>query len=70
MKGSNMGILGWIAMFLLVIGGLNIGFMGVFDYNVLAGIFGNVHVLLLRAIYVFIGLAAVLAIFGCFFKKK
>ncbi|WP_350416679.1 DUF378 domain-containing protein [Coxiella burnetii] len=30
---KNLSVIGWIAVILLIIGGLNIGFMGVFDYN-------------------------------------
>ncbi len=59
---KSFGLVGWIALILLLIGGLNVGFMGVFDYNVLAGIFGKVHTLL-RTIYVFIGLSALWVIY-------
>lgn len=58
----NVGLLGTVAIILLIIGGLNMGFMGVFDFNVLAGIFGKVHALL-RTIYVLIGISALWAIF-------
>ncbi len=59
---KSFGVFGWIALILLVIGGLNLGFMGIFDYNVLAGIFGKVYALL-RTIYVFIGLSALWLIY-------
>ncbi|WP_267256790.1 DUF378 domain-containing protein [Coxiella endosymbiont of Ornithodoros maritimus] len=58
----NLSVVGWIAVILLIIGGLNIGFMGVFDYNMLGGIFGQVTALL-RTIYVLISLAALWFIF-------
>ncbi|OGO93804.1 MAG: DUF378 domain-containing protein [Coxiella sp. RIFCSPHIGHO2_12_FULL_44_14] len=62
---KSLGIVGWFAMILLLIGGLNLGFFGVFDYNVLQGIFGNLPALL-RTIYVFIGLSAFWLIYlGC-----
>lgn len=54
---KSFGTLGYIALVLLIIGGLNLGFVGIFDYDVLAGIFGKGHALL-RTIYVFIGLSA------------
>lgn len=59
---KNLGVLGWIAVILLIIGGLNIGFAGVFGFNVLGGIFGTVGALL-RTIYVLIGLSALWAIY-------
>lgn len=65
---KNVGVVGWIALILLLIGGLNTGYMGVFDFNVLAGIFGKVPALL-RTIYVLIGLGA-LWIICLSFKKK
>ena len=42
---------------LLIIGGLNLGLTGVFDYSILVGLFGRIPTLL-RTIYVLIGLAA------------
>ena len=67
---KNLGAFGWIAVILLLIGGLNWGFMGIFDeFNVLAGIFGKVQPLL-RTIYVAIGLSAVWVIYLCFKKGK
>lgn len=59
---KNLGVIGWVALILLIIGGLNIGFAGIFDFNVLDGIFGNVHALL-RTIYVLIGLSALWTIY-------
>lgn len=65
---KSLGTVGWIALIFLLIGGLNTGYMGVFDFNVLAGIFGKVPALL-RTIYVLIGLGALWVIF-LMFKKK
>jgi uncharacterized membrane protein YuzA (DUF378 family) len=59
---KSLGVLGWIAVILLIIGGLNIGFAGVFGFNILGGIFGNVPALL-RVIYVLIGLSALWGIY-------
>lgn len=59
---KSLGVFGWIAVILLIIGGLNIGFAGVFDFNILGGIFGSVPALL-RVIYVLIGLSALWALF-------
>ena len=43
---------------LLTIGGLNWGIIGLFDYNVVATIFGEMEILS-RIVYVLVGLAAV-----------
>lgn len=62
---KKMGVMCWIALILVVIGGLNLGIMGLFDYNVLAAIFGHSSVLT-RIVYILIGLAAAYMIFGAF----
>ncbi|MGD2169982.1 MAG: DUF378 domain-containing protein [Chlamydiota bacterium] len=46
-----------IAMILLVIGGLNWGLWGVFDFNVVDYIFGRVWID--RVVYFFVGVSAV-----------
>ena len=44
---KNSNVIDWIAVILLIIGGLDIGFMGVFDYNILTPrIFGQLTALL------------------------
>jgi len=48
-------------MVLMIIGGLNLGIMGIFRYDVIGALFGPMSVLT-RIIYVLIGLSAVYAI--------
>lgn len=62
-----MKVIHWIAMILLIIGGLNWGLVGLFQIDVVAGIFGGVTAPLSRVVYVLVGLAAIWAIF-CFFR--
>ncbi|MBW5802878.1 DUF378 domain-containing protein [Coxiella endosymbiont of Ornithodoros amblus] len=59
---KNLSVIDWIAVILLIIRGLNIGFMGVFDYNILGGIFSQVTALL-QTIYLLIDLTALWFIF-------
>jgi uncharacterized protein len=54
MKTVNM-----IVLILLIIGGLNWGFVGLFDANVVGAIFGETAA---RVIYVLVGLAAIWAL--------
>lgn len=51
-----------IASALVIIGGLNWGLVGLFNYNLVDGIFG-VGSFLSRTIYVVVGIAAVYMIF-------
>lgn len=50
--------LDWVALILLVVGGINWGLVGAFDYNLVTMIFGAMSTAT-RVIYVLVGLAAV-----------
>ncbi|EPX85186.1 hypothetical protein ruthe_01778 [Rubellimicrobium thermophilum DSM 16684] len=54
-----MSVLRWIALILLIVGGLNWGLVGLFGFNLVNAIFGAVP-LIERLIYVVVGAAAVL----------
>ncbi len=64
MKG---GTLCYVASILLIIGGLNMGIVGTFDYNVIYAVFGSATVLT-KIVYIAVGLAALYKL-GCFFNK-
>ncbi len=53
---------GWIALIVLMVGGLNWGLIGLFDFNLVAGIFGDMT-RMSRIIYSLVGLATVYTIF-------
>jgi uncharacterized protein len=48
----------WVALILLVIGGLNWGLVGLFGMDVVATIFGDMSIVS-RVVYVLVGIAAV-----------
>lgn len=48
----------WIALVLLIIGGLNWGLIGLFDFNLVAAIFGEMSSLT-RIIYTLVGVSAI-----------
>lgn len=52
---KNFKTLDWIALILLLIGGLNWGLVGLFNFSLVHAIFGN---LLARLIYIVVGVAA------------
>jgi uncharacterized membrane protein YuzA (DUF378 family) len=56
-----------IAMILLLIGGLNWGLVGVFNFDLVATIFGNMSVVS-RIVYTLVGVSAIYGIFS-FFKE-
>ena len=59
-----MKILNWVSFVLVVIGGVNWGLVGLFNFNLVAAIFGEAG-LLTRLIYDLVGLSAIyLAVVG------
>lgn len=55
---DRLGTLEWISLLLVIIGGLNWGLVGLFDYDLVAAIFGTMSTLS-RIIYSLVGLGAV-----------
>ena len=52
----------WIAIILVIIGGLNWGLVGIFDFNLVTAIFGDMSSLS-RVIYALVGLSALMLIY-------
>lgn len=62
MKGAcmkKMSTLGWIAFVLVIIGALNWGLVGFFDFDLVAAIFGDMTTVS-RIVYTLVGLSAIL----------
>ena len=55
----------WIAVILVIIGGLNWGLVGFFKFDLVAAIFGDMSALT-RIIYALVGLAALYMVFWKF----
>ena len=51
----------WIALILLIVGGLNWGLVGLFNFDLVATIFGAMSVLA-RIIYVVVGVSAIVVL--------
>ena len=62
MHRSRMSALDWVAMVLLIIGGLNWGLVGLFNLDLVASLFGPMSTVS-RAIYIVVGLCALWAIY-------
>ncbi len=57
--GTSMTAIDWVAMTLLIVGGLNWGLIGLFTFDLVAAIFGPLS----RIIYTLVGIAAVYSIY-------
>lgn len=67
---KNLSALDWIAIILVIIGGLNWGLVGLFSFDLVAWLFGSVMVIA-RIIYVLYGLSAIwLAVISPSLGKK
>ncbi|MFW6131035.1 MAG: DUF378 domain-containing protein [Candidatus Aminicenantaceae bacterium] len=55
-------IISWIALILVVIGGLNWGLVGIFNFNLVSWIFGAMSVVS-RIIYILVALSAIIILF-------
>jgi hypothetical protein len=56
MKKCN--VIDWIAMILIIIGGLNWGLVGVFKFDLVRAILGEMS-LLARIVYILVGISAI-----------
>jgi uncharacterized protein len=60
--GTSMSALDWVALALMLIGGLNWGLVGLFNVDLVASLFGQMSALS-RVIYVAVGLASLYSIY-------
>ena len=62
MSHTKMNALDWIAMVLLIVGGVNWGLVGLFNFDLVATLFGTLSALS-RVVYTLVGLAALYSIY-------
>ncbi len=55
---NNLNVVDWVALVLVIVGGLNWGLVGVMDFDLVATIFGDMSSLS-RIVYVLVGLSAI-----------
>lgn len=65
---KNMNSIDWIALVLVIIGGLNWGLVGAFKFDLVAAIFGSMNIVS-RIIYILVGIAALYMIYSASTKK-
>lgn len=58
-----------IALFLVIVGGLNWGLIGIFKFDLVAWLFGGQGAILSRIIYTLVGISALWCI-SLFFKRN
>jgi len=61
-NGLHMKTLTWIALILLIVGGLNWLLVGAFNFDLVAAVFGDMSSLS-RIVYILVGLAALCILF-------
>lgn len=63
----NTGI--WVALMLLIVGGLNWGLVGLFKFDLVATIFGEMSILA-RLVYVAVAFSAVIVLVPALIESK
>lgn len=66
MRRRQLNVLDWIALAVLVIGGINWGLIGLFQYDLVANLFGGQGDMVSRIIYSLVGLSALYVAFDAF----
>lgn len=64
----KMSVLDWIALILVIVGGLNWGLVGLLDFDLVATIFGDMS-FLARTVYSLVGISAVYMIIAAAMKS-
>jgi len=66
----KLNVIDWIAMVLVIVGGLNWGLVGLANFDLVATLFGAMSVLS-RVVYVLVGLSAIyVAVISMKMEKK
>jgi uncharacterized membrane protein YuzA (DUF378 family) len=65
----KLSVLDWIALILVIVGGLNWGLIGIFSFDLVGAIFGPMSVIS-RIVYILVGLSAIYLIFFVTKLKK
>jgi uncharacterized membrane protein YuzA (DUF378 family) len=65
----KMGPISWIAFVLTVIGGLNWGLVGIFNFDLVVWILGSMPIVV-KIVYILVGLSAIIMIVRPFMKAK
>ncbi|MBU1137043.1 DUF378 domain-containing protein [Patescibacteria group bacterium] len=60
---KKLSTVDWIVLILVIVGGLNWGLVGIFDFDLVATVFGDMSALS-RIIYDLVGLSAVYLLFS------
>jgi len=65
----KLNIIMWIALMLLVVGGLNWGLVGLFKFDLVANLFGEMS-FFTRLVYVAVALSALIVFVPTFLESK
>jgi uncharacterized membrane protein YuzA (DUF378 family) len=59
---EKKSVIDWIALILVIIGGLNWGLVGLFKFDLVATIFGSIAIVQ-KIVYILVGIAAIYMIY-------
>ncbi len=70
MRRCSMQILKKVALVLIIIGALNWGLIGIFDFNLVGFIFDNISEVISRIIYSLVGVAGIVSLVFLFLPDE
>jgi uncharacterized protein len=66
---KKMSVIDWIAIILVIVGGLNWGLIGLLNFDLVAAIFGAMS-MLSRVVYSLVGISALYMIYSAYKMNK
>lgn len=63
---AELGVIGWIARILVIVGALNWGLVGLFQWDLVANVFGAVGTWLSTLVYVLVALSGIWELIALF----
>lgn len=66
---TKLNALEWISLILVIVGAINWGLWGIFEFNLVAALFGELSVLS-RIVYILVGIAALYIIVDAFVRSS
>lgn len=66
---KKFGLVDWVAFILVIVGGLNWGLVGLFNFDFVAVLFGHTAIIA-KAIYILVGLSALYLLYFATIGKK
>ncbi len=66
---KRFGLIDWVAFVLVIVGGVNWGLVGLFNFDLVAVLFGQMTIIS-KAVYILVGVSALYMLYAATIGKK